>query len=141
MKKKSKPGVTEESHIKAVTCYNPRIIHGRIVEPKELAYNISRMSGLHEGMAGYVLKVLTDAMLYHFQRGRPVRVEELGIFKPQVTKEGKFTISHIPSVKLRAEMNKSDWFEGDMKNRDMIGAGIDDLIARWNADHPDDPIE
>ena len=41
---------------------------------------------------------------------------------------------------VKGEMNKLNAFSGEIINRDMMGKTTQDLIDRWNEDHPDDLI-
>jgi len=38
-------------------------------------------------------------------------------------------------------LNAPGDFRGEIGNRDMIGKTADELVARWNEEHPDDPVE
>jgi hypothetical protein len=38
-------------------------------------------------------------------------------------------------------MNVRGTFTGEVVNRDMIGKSLEEIVERWNTDHPDDKIK
>lgn len=141
MPKEAKPKTKKTSHIKAVSLYSPRIAQQKTIDIDHLTRFMVMSSKLDEGMILYVLKELKKAILHHFKWGRAVKVDSLGTFTPRIALDGSFSISHLPDMELKNEMGKPNWFEGEIKNKDMIGKSVEDLVARWNEEHPDDPIE
>ncbi|MBL7065833.1 MAG: hypothetical protein ISS49_16780 [Anaerolineae bacterium] len=47
---------------------------------------------------------------------------------------------HRLDTALKNRLNAPGAFRGEIENRDMIGKTADDLVARWNAEHPDVPV-
>lgn len=101
---------------------------------------VSRTSNLSEGIVINVLRELFWAINHHLKNGQAIYLDSLGTFTPKISLDGSFNISYLASKRLKAEMKVPGWFQGDIYNRDMIGKSVDDLIARWNDEHPDDPI-
>jgi hypothetical protein len=54
--------------------------------------------------------------------------------------DGTFDVSHRTDAALKNRLNTPQAFQGDIVNRDMIGQTAHDLVARWNQEHPDDPV-
>ena len=54
---------------------------------------------------------------------------------------GTIKLVHWPDKQLIRRLNKKGEFIGKIVNKDMIGKDSAALIARWNEEHPDDPIE
>jgi hypothetical protein len=139
--KKKDDTVNPVKRIKAVSSYSPKIIQPKTADTGVLVTLIAARSSLNEGTVLNVLKELGDVIPYFFSQGRAVKVDSLGTFTPRINLDGSFTISHLPDKKLKNALNTPNWFDGEIKNKDMIGKTTDDLVARWNEEHPDDPIE
>ncbi|MBT9149594.1 MAG: hypothetical protein DDT28_01029 [Dehalococcoidia bacterium] len=54
---------------------------------------------------------------------------------------GKLDISHRLDRDIRNALNAPGAFIGEVLNRQNIGKTSDELVAMWNADHHDDPVE
>jgi len=139
-KKKTEPTLVNTNRMKAISVYTPRIIQEKTQNLDSLIELIAARSTLNEGTVGNVLKELVAVMLYHLQNGQAIKIDDLGTFTPKIDLNGNFSITHRLSLKLKNEMARKNWFQGDIKNKDMIGKSLDDLIARWNQEHPDDQI-
>jgi len=55
--------------------------------------------------------------------------------------DGVFNVAHWLDTALKNRLNTPGEFRGEIENRDMIGKTVDDLVVRWNEEHPDDPVE
>ena len=73
--------------------------------------------------------------------GLAVKLEELGTYTPKVGLDGVFNVAHWMDTALKNRLNTPGEFRGEIENRDMIGKTVDDLVVRWNEEHPDDPVE
>ncbi|NIM13158.1 MAG: hypothetical protein GTO45_13645 [Candidatus Aminicenantes bacterium] len=127
--------------IKAIVAYKPRIKRGQLVDMDELVSFISGRTGLNEGTILNVLMELRDSLVFFARAARSVRVKGLGIFGPNINLEGNFSLYHKPDKWLKNELNKPRTLIGYLLNEDMIGKSLNDLIDRWNQEHPDDPIK
>ena len=139
-KKKDNTDISNK-RIKAVSLYSPKVIQPRTAGMKDLVTIIAGRSNLNEGTIFNVLKELGAVIPFFFQKGSAVKIESLGTFTPRIALDGSFSISHLPDKSLKATINTENWFEGKIKNKEMIGKTTADLVERWNNEHPDDPIE
>jgi nucleoid DNA-binding protein len=126
--------------IHAVAAYAPKIILGPLTEMDEVIDYVASRTGLNRGEVRLVLGELHDTVLHFNRSGRPVKFEGLGIYTPTVKLSGTYAISHRIDRELRSKMNDTGVFTGKVKNSDMMEKTMADLIARWNEEHPDDPI-
>jgi len=55
--------------------------------------------------------------------------------------DGVFNVAHWLDTALKNRLNTPGEFRGEIETRDMIGKTADDLVVRWNEEHPDDPVE
>jgi nucleoid DNA-binding protein len=127
--------------IQAVRAYTPRVVQGKLVEMSMLAQAIAARTSFNTGAILNMLYEFKEVLTEYALSGFPVRLEGLGIFSPTVNKEREFDLNYRTDVFLKSELNKRGAFRGVMKNRDMIGKSLDDMIERWNREHPDDKIK
>ena len=55
--------------------------------------------------------------------------------------DGSFDIQYRADTALVNGLNVPGTFSGTVRNRENIGKNADELVARWNAEHPDDQVE
>jgi hypothetical protein len=128
------------SKIKAINAYCPRVELGDRVETPELVEFIARSTGLNESGVSQMLLELRDAVVFFNLRGRPVKLEGLGTYFPTVSLDGSIKSGHRSDAHIANGINAPGKFQGQIRNRDNIGKTSDELVARWNEEHPDDPV-
>jgi len=126
--------------IKAISIYSPRIKTGLPASMRELVTFISGRTGLTRGDIQHVLSELNEAVTFFHLAGRGVTIDGLGYYFPKVNFKGEITPSCRIDRELKANLNKKNAFAGEMENRDMIGKTSDEIVARWNEEHPEDPV-
>jgi hypothetical protein len=126
--------------IKAVNAYRPRIEQGNTVQKPELIRAVSRATSLVEGTVDQAVKEVRDQIIEFCRAGRAVKVDGLGIFTPTVDLEGYFAVSFRADPAMNYGLNIPGIFSGTIVNREFIGKTSDELIAKWNEDHADDPV-
>jgi hypothetical protein len=126
--------------IKAVNAYRPRIEQGNTVQKPELVRAVSRATGIVEGTLDQSIKEVRDQVVEFCRAGRAVKVDGLGIFTPTIDLDGYFAISFRADPAMNAGINFPGTFSGTIVNRENIGKTSDELIAKWNTDHSDDPV-
>jgi hypothetical protein len=127
--------------IKAIYAYSPRIKQGLTVDMDRLVSLISRRSGLNQGTILNVLMELRDAFVYHSKVGEAVKLDGLGTFTPTIGLEGEVKMKYRMDNWLKNLLNAPGEFKGELENKDMIGKTVEELVARWNEEHPDDKVE
>ncbi len=128
------------NRIKAITAYGPRVKLGKRAEMEDLVSFIARSTGLNESGVRQVLLELRDAVLFFTLRGQPVKLEGLGTYTPKISLDGTFGIGHRADIRLKNGLNQPGAFKGEIENSKNIGKTGDELIALWNAEHPDDLV-
>ena len=129
------------SRINAIAAYGPRIDLGRTAEMGDLVAYIATRTGLNESGIRQVLLELRDAAGFYNLAGQAVRLEGLGTYSPKISLAGTFGVGHRADKALKNQLNTPGAFRGEIVNREHIGKTTDELVALWDADHPDDPIE
>jgi hypothetical protein len=72
--------------------------------------------------------------------GQPVKLEGLGAYTPKIDLAGALGVGHRADTALKKGVNAPGKLQAEIENRENIGQSSDDLLALWNADHPDDPV-
>jgi hypothetical protein len=127
--------------MKAIQVYSPRVKLGKRVELREIVKYIADRTGLNKGEIDYVISELQAAVIHYIRQGRPVKVKGLGTYAPTVKVNGIFDVGFRVDNEIRNELNKPDTFMGEIDNQDMMGKTTEDLVARWNKEHQDDPVK
>jgi len=128
------------NRIKAINAYMPNIKLGKRAELSDLVEFIARSTGLNESTIRQVLIELRDTVVFFNLRGQPVQLEGLGTYTPTIDLGGEIGIGHRADTYIKEHLNASGAFKGEIERRENIGKSGDDLVAKWNADHPDDPV-
>jgi hypothetical protein len=126
--------------IEAINAYRPRIEQGNTVQKAELLSGLSHATSLVEGSVSLTLSELKYHILRNCCAGRAVKVEGLGIWSPSVSLDGKLSIQYRPDLGMDYEINKPGAFTGTMLNRENIGKTSEELVAKWNAENPEDLV-
>jgi len=126
--------------INAVQAYGPKIKMGLTASTKELITLVSGRTGLNKGDIQQVISELHEAIVFFHNAGRPVKIEGLGIFSPSMNLDGKISVSIRIDSSIKSDLNKDREFEGQLINGDSKGKTMEELITRWNEEHPDDLI-
>jgi hypothetical protein len=128
------------SRIKALNAYRPKLKLGRTVQMDELVEHITGRTGLNTGEIISVLAELHDAIVFFGRQGVGVKLERLGTYLPSIRLDGTLDVQHRLDWGLRRDLNRGE-YTGRMLNRENVGKTPDDLVAQWNAEHQDDPVE
>jgi hypothetical protein len=126
--------------IHVLRAYSPRLKLGPRVTMNEVVSFISGRTGLNKGIILMVLCEIKDALVFFHLTGRSVKLEGLGCYTPKIDLKGKIDVTNRIPSEFKADLNKPHSFEGEIINSDMIGKTVGELIARWNKEHPDNPV-
>ena len=126
--------------IKAINAYRPRIEQGNTVQKPELVRALSRATGLVEGSIDQSIKELRDHLIEYCRTGRAVKVEGLGTWTPIIALDGTLDIQYRPDAAFNYGLNIPGIFSGTILNREYIGKTGDELVTKWNEEHPEDLV-
>jgi len=82
-----------------------------------------------------------EAITFFNRQGQGVKLVKLGTYLPKIALDGKFGVSHRLDVVIRNGLNAPGSFSGEIANRSNVGKTPDELVAQWNAEHPEDPVQ
>jgi hypothetical protein len=127
------------SRISALNHYRPQIEYGETADWREVADFLAASSTLSTSDVIGVLTGLQEAVLHFNQQGRGVKLEGLGTYLPNINYQGELDVAHRLDRRLKRALNNGS-FSGRIRNRKYIGRTAAEVIALWNAEHPDDPV-
>ncbi len=128
------------SKITAIRKYRPEIKLRPTMQTEQLTEVIATRTGLNEGEIRFSIYELRDAILMAHRSGQAVKAEGLGTFTPTI-RNGRLDILFRPDARLLKQLNDMTSFYADILNKDNIGKSAHELVALWNQEHPDDPVE
>jgi len=126
--------------IQAVSAYRPRVLTNRVVDLEELATRLARGSLVTPSIARMVLSDLADELMYFLRTGASVRLPGIGVFRPELRIDGEMHTVIRMDPKLRRNLAHVNDFVGEVEGREAIGVDVAAIKARWDAEHPDDPV-
>jgi hypothetical protein len=127
--------------ITAIRRYRPEIKREPTRQMPQLVEDMTRGTGLSEGEILSVVYELRDAILIAHSHGQAVKIEGLGTFTPTIRMDGYLDILFRPDPGMLRKLNDPTRFYTKILNKSSIGKSAEELIARWNKEHPDDPVE
>jgi hypothetical protein len=65
----------------------------------------------------------------------------IAIYTPSIDLDGTLEVKVKVDRRVLGALNTNGKFRGHITNADSIGQSADALVARWNEEHPDDPVE
>jgi len=127
--------------ITVIRRYRPEIKRERTRQTWQVVEDIARGTSLNEGSIRFVVYELRDAILRAHRIGQAVKIEGLGTFTPTIRVDGSLDILFRPNPDMLKQLNDRTKFYAKILNKANIGKSADELVAQWNAEHPDDPVE
>jgi hypothetical protein len=128
------------SIIQAVRVYGPRISLKDPVKSEHFRDRIIEVSRQSTGMVANIQISTAEALLEFLLEGRPVQTE-LAIFTPSIDLDGSLRVNVRMNKPILSALNKPGAFKGKVERSENIGMSSQEIAARWNGDHPDNPIK
>jgi hypothetical protein len=126
--------------IQVISILRPRVKQGNTVKKPELIRAISRATSIVEGVADLVIKELQHYIIEYLLSGRAVKIDGLGTWTPNLSLDGTLEVQYRADAALIKALRNSRRFDGHISNRKNIGLSGNELVAKWNALHPEDPV-
>ncbi len=98
-------------------------------------------TGLKKGEVMMVLQEQSELITHFGKNGKPVKFPGVGIFSPNIDRNGEFSVNFRADTALKSGINAQNAYRGGMKNRTNIGMDNQRLKELWDADHPEDLLE
>ncbi len=128
------------SRIKVINALRPRVELDKTVQKGELVEYLAARTGQNEGAVDLGIKELRDAIIFFNRAGRPVKVDGLGTWTPNIGLDGTLDVQYRADTFLTNRLNDAGTFTGNVDNRENVGKEAGELVTQWNTDHPDDQV-
>lgn len=126
--------------IQAITAYRPRITLGDPASVERYIELVTQRTTLSPGVVKNVQESEVEALIGLLLEGRSVRTG-IAIYTPSIDLDGDIEVKVKLDKRVLSALNADGAFQGRIANAENIGKSSDDLVATWNEEHPDDPIE
>ena len=125
--------------IQAFSTYGPRIDLMEAADEKRFMELITQRTTLSSGVVKNVQESENETLIGLLKEGRPVH-SGIAIYTPSINLDGESDVSVKIDKRITSALNADGAFSGKVIRADNIGKTSEEIIALWNADHPEDPI-
>jgi hypothetical protein len=127
------------TRISAINVLRPRTRTSAMVDLKMLANYVATRANLSVSDVSHALEELHNAVLFFCALGHSVKLDGLGVYRPDLELDGEKTIHYRMDQALIKQINVMP-FAAKIDNGENIGKTPDELVALWNELHPDAPV-
>ncbi|MEO8084632.1 MAG: hypothetical protein ABI780_12490 [Ardenticatenales bacterium] len=126
--------------IQAINAYRPRVRTSRTLDLEEVVERHSRGSLVTAPVARLVVAELCAGLAECLEYGEAIRLPGIGVFRPEVRLDGTLRPRVVFEAALRRRLAAARRGRGG--GTGVVGAGLDvaAVRARWDAEHPGDPV-
>ena len=126
--------------IQAVTKYRPRIKQGKAADERRYLELVTQRTTLSTGVVRNVQESEVETIIGLLLEGRPVHTG-VAIYRLSIGLDGEYKVHVRLNKRIAQAANAVGAFRGEIANAENIGRTSDDMVAQWNVEHPDDPVE
>jgi hypothetical protein len=127
------------SRIRAIQAYCPRLMLKETMSTKGFMTMITQRSTLSSGVVKNVHDSEIEALMTLLLEGTPVHTEA-AIYTPSIDLDGRIEVKVRLNPQLSKILSAAGQYHGKIINAESIGKSADELVALWNAEHPNDPV-
>ena len=125
--------------ITAINMLRPRTLTSTMVDMKTLASYVATRANMSVSDVSHALEELHNAVLFFCALGHSVKLEGLGVYRPDVELDGTKTIHYRIDRDLIKNINIGT-FAAKVENAENMGKTPDELVTLWNEIHPEEPV-
>jgi hypothetical protein len=125
--------------IEAWVEFGPRLVLNNAITPEGLIERIVMATSQSRGSVKAILDELDVQIEIGLKECHIVQLPNGTHFKPTGKRDGSIDVSVRVNPRMVRNINSS--FRGTWRNAENIGKTEPEIIARWNAAHPENPIE
>lgn len=126
--------------IQVISMCRPRVEQGSTVQKPELVSIMSHGTGIVQSVLDFVICELRDRLIEILRSGRALKIEGLGTWSLNIGLDGRFDVQYRADAALIRALNERGAVTGRIRNRGNIGKSGDEIVQKWNEDHPEDPV-
>ena len=127
--------------IQAVTAFRPRVSSKETIGLDILTLRLTRGSLVTRSIARMVLTDLSEEIRNALLQGHAVSLPGVGRYSVSIGTDGRLRPNVRVDNALRNALDAPGAFQGDIVRRDNIGLSTAEIVALWNEEHPEDPVE
>ncbi len=127
--------------IEAVNAYRTRVLPKETIGMNILARRLAHGSLANESIARMVLTDLQREVRNALIEGHPVQLPGIGRFSLHMRVGGRLRLAVRADRGLQSAIGDPANFEGDLLRVENIELDTAAIVALWNAEHPEDPVE
>ena len=127
--------------IEAVNAHRTRVLPKDTIGMNILARRLAHGSFVNEGIARMVLTDLEREVRNALIEGHPVQLPGIGRFSVHMRLGGRMRLSVRADRRLQTALSNPANFEGDLLRAENIDLDTAAIVALWNEENPDDPVE
>lgn len=128
------------TRLQAIATYRPRALVRERVDLDAMALRLARGSLFSLPVARMILEELAEELAAALERGDAVTLPGLGRYHVDLHLDGRLRPVHTPDPALRKRLAAQERFRGPLRRPESLGLDAEALVARWNEEHPDDPV-
>lgn len=128
------------SRIRAISAYRPRFKRGITLKMEDVIELIMRHTSLGAGEILSIAREFGDVLVYAHRLGHAIKIDGLGTFTPTLRANGRVETVFQSEPLIKRLLNHTAAMSAEIRNKSNLGKSAEELIALWNADHPDDPV-
>jgi hypothetical protein len=126
--------------ITVIRKYRPEFKHKSTLQMAQVIEHMAHRTGLNTGEILLNVYELRDTIVDAHRNGQAVKIEGLGTFTPTLRLDGSVDILFRPDVGMLRDLNNKELY-ATITNKNNIGKSAEELVAKWNAEHPEDLVE
>jgi nucleoid DNA-binding protein len=127
--------------IQAVTAFRPRVVSKGTIGLDILSLRLTHGSLVKRSIASMVLEDLLEQIRNALLEGNTVNLPGVGRFGVSIGTDGRLRANIRVAAELRNALATPGAFKGDILRRDNIGLSTAEIVALWDEEHPEDPVE
>jgi hypothetical protein len=117
----------------------PRARTSVMVDLKVLSAYVATRANMSVSDVSHALEELHNAVVFFCALGHSVKLEGLGVFRPDLELDGTKTIHYRMDRELLKNINRTP-FVAQIDNSENIGKSPEELVELWDELHPDAPV-
>ncbi len=125
--------------IRAITEYRPRVEQGKPVSEEQYLELVTKRTTLSTGVVKNVQESEIETIIGLLREGRPVHTGVI-VYTVDIGLDGEYNVHARLDKRIARAMNREGAFRGTIRNAENIGKSSNDLVTRWNVEHPDDLV-
>ncbi len=126
--------------IRALAEYRPRIKQGKATDERRYLELVTQRTTLSTGVVKNVQESEIETIVGLLLEGHPVHTGA-AIYSISLGLNGEYKVNIRLNKRIRQAVNAGGAFRGEIINAENIGKTSEEMIERWNLEHPDDPVE